>query len=252
MPTINFNSHLYNGPSGLRPWDLTYISICFFTIPGTAMPFIRPPPPSLHSANSSLVNFFVAAYLSERLDRCLGASRCLNLVSPPPTHTYTLPTHRLSTRQFLHQAARLNCLSDARMLACSGQDPSPVRPKRVKGATENLRQPHPPLSSALLAGRYAIAYSVLAYLTRQVQSRIIFATHYHPLTAEFSGDPRVKLGYMAAAVASSSQASAGLPCITFLYKLLQGVSPESYGLQVTFFPSPLPLHRPLCFLSFTT
>ena len=61
---------------------------------------------------------------------------------------------------------------------------------------------------------------------------MIFATHYHPLTAEFKGDPRVKLGYMAAAVATASQASEGLPCITFLYRLLQGVSPESYGLQV--------------------
>jgi len=66
---------------------------------------------------------------------------------------------------------------------------------------------------------------------------MIFATHYHPLTAEFEGAPEVKLGYMAAAVATSTQASHGLPCITFLYKLLQGVSPESYGLQV---PPPPP------------
>lgn len=62
---------------------------------------------------------------------------------------------------------------------------------------------------------------------------MLFATHYHPLTTEFAHDPSVKLGYMTAAVASSSQAASDMPCITFLYKLEAGTSPQSYGLQVS-------------------
>lgn len=60
---------------------------------------------------------------------------------------------------------------------------------------------------------------------------MLFATHYHPLTTEFAGDDRIKLGYMTAAVSPQSQPE-DRPCITFLYKLQAGTSPQSYGLQV--------------------
>lgn len=62
--------------------------------------------------------------------------------------------------------------------------------------------------------------------------RLLFATHYHPLTMEFLGSPRVKLGHMAALVSGDDAASDGH--ITFLYKLLSGACPKSYGLQVDF------------------
>lgn len=61
---------------------------------------------------------------------------------------------------------------------------------------------------------------------------MLFATHYHPLTTEFSSNPNIKLGYMTAAVADS-QALEDSPSITFLYRLKSGTSPQSYGLQVT-------------------
>lgn len=47
---------------------------------------------------------------------------------------------------------------------------------------------------------------------------------------EFLGSPRVKLGHMAALVSGVDAASDGH--ITFLYTLLNGACPKSYGLQV--------------------
>ncbi|CAL8460672.1 g202 [Coccomyxa elongata] len=77
---------------------------------------------------------------------------------------------------------------------------------------------------------YAIAHAVLKHLSSSVDCRLLFATHYHPLTMEFLGSPRVKLGHMAALVSGDDAASDGH--ITFLYKLLSGACPKSYGLQV--------------------
>lgn len=50
---------------------------------------------------------------------------------------------------------------------------------------------------------YAIAHAVLQHISSQVDCRLLFATHYHPLTAEFAANPRVTLGHMAALVGSS-------------------------------------------------
>lgn len=80
--------------------------------------------------------------------------------------------------------------------------------------------------------RYAIAHAVLSYLSGKVECRVLFATHYHPLTTEFAEDPKVKLGYMTAALANPGSTRTDVPCITFLYKLQAGTSPQSYGLQV--------------------
>ena len=54
---------------------------------------------------------------------------------------------------------------------------------------------------------YAIAHAVLQHLSSQVDCRLLFATHYHPLTSEFASNPRVRLGHMSALVGTS-----GLPC----------------------------------------
>ena len=85
----------------------------------------------------------------------------------------------------------------------------------------------------------------------QVDCRLLFATHYHPLTAEFDAPacgelPRVALGHMAALVGERPSVGGGAPggadasagsgtpsrSITFLYKLRPGACPASYGLQV--------------------
>lgn len=52
---------------------------------------------------------------------------------------------------------------------------------------------------------YAIAHAVLKHISSQVDCRLLFATHYHPLTAEFSFNPRISLGHMAALVGTSGR-----------------------------------------------
>ncbi|CAH2052708.1 unnamed protein product [Thlaspi arvense] len=81
---------------------------------------------------------------------------------------------------------------------------------------------------------YAIAYSVFRHLVERVQCRMLFATHYHPLTKEFSSHPRVTLKHMACAFRPRSDQEL-LGCeqdLVFLYRLTDGACPESYGLQV--------------------
>ncbi|CAA7045758.1 unnamed protein product [Microthlaspi erraticum] len=81
---------------------------------------------------------------------------------------------------------------------------------------------------------YAIAYSVFRHLVEGVQCRMLFATHYHPLTKEFSSHPRVVSKHMACAFRSrSDQEPRGCEQdLVFLYRLTDGACPESYGLQV--------------------
>ncbi len=64
--------------------------------------------------------------------------------------------------------------------------------------------------------RYAIAHAVLKHLSTQQDCRQLFATHYHPLTAEFADSPKVALGHMAAVVTNPSSGSTfcflSIPC----------------------------------------
>ncbi|KAJ0254692.1 DNA mismatch repair protein MSH7 [Hirschfeldia incana] len=81
---------------------------------------------------------------------------------------------------------------------------------------------------------YAIAYSVFRHMVERVKCRMLFATHYHPLTKEFASHPRVTLKHMACAFKSRSDQEPG-GCdqdLVFLYRLAEGACPESYGLQV--------------------
>ncbi|XP_051114394.1 DNA mismatch repair protein MSH7 [Andrographis paniculata] len=75
---------------------------------------------------------------------------------------------------------------------------------------------------------YAIAYAVFRHLIESVKCRLLFATHYHPLTKEFASHPRVKLQHMACCFDPTSDHHR----LVFLYKLVSGASPESYGMQV--------------------
>ncbi|MED6183075.1 DNA mismatch repair protein msh7 [Stylosanthes scabra] len=80
---------------------------------------------------------------------------------------------------------------------------------------------------------YAIAYAVFRHLIEKVNCRLLFATHYHPLTKEFASHPHVKMQHMACAFKSKSDGY--FKCdeeLVFLYRLASGASPESYGLQV--------------------
>ncbi|KAK4790085.1 hypothetical protein SAY86_017389 [Trapa natans] len=81
---------------------------------------------------------------------------------------------------------------------------------------------------------YAIAYAVLRHLVEKVNCRLLFATHYHPLTKEFGSHPRVILQHMACALPLNPSTPYGKPDqeLVFLYRLASGPCPESYGLQV--------------------
>ncbi|CAM0880021.1 unnamed protein product [Alopecurus aequalis] len=78
---------------------------------------------------------------------------------------------------------------------------------------------------------YAIAYAVFRHLVEKVRCRLLFATHYHPLTKEFASHPHVSLQHMACMLRPRSGGN-GENELTFLYRLASGASPESYGLQV--------------------
>lgn len=43
---------------------------------------------------------------------------------------------------------------------------------------------------------YAIAHAVLKHISSKVDCRLLFATHYHPLTTEFASNPGIRLGHM--------------------------------------------------------
>ncbi|KAI3709518.1 hypothetical protein L2E82_39280 [Cichorium intybus] len=80
---------------------------------------------------------------------------------------------------------------------------------------------------------YAIAYAVFRHLVEKVNCRLLFATHYHPLTKEFATHPHVTLQHMACAFEPTSVNSPSTTQqLVFLYRLTNGACPESYGMQV--------------------
>uniref|UniRef100_A0A1S4DGF3 DNA mismatch repair protein MSH7-like n=1 Tax=Nicotiana tabacum TaxID=4097 RepID=A0A1S4DGF3_TOBAC len=80
---------------------------------------------------------------------------------------------------------------------------------------------------------YAIAYAVFRHLIETVNCRLLFATHYHPLSKEFASHPNVTLQHMACSFKLKSQSSSPTEQeLVFLYRLASGACPESYGMQV--------------------
>ena len=100
----------------------------------------------------------------------------------------------------------------------------------------------------------AIAHAVVEHLVAHVKCISLFATHYHSLVNDWSLDPRVKLGHMDCFVeeregqeqvqeqeeegdrgrGTALQQAPPAPGeeVTFLYKLCNGSSPRSYGINV--------------------
>ncbi|KAL3679867.1 hypothetical protein R1sor_022823 [Riccia sorocarpa] len=86
------------------------------------------------------------------------------------------------------------------------------------------------------------ASSVFHKLVSTLDCHLIFATHYHALTEEFAANPYVCLHYMACAFQSRSRKGENNSSgeddsdldkeLVFLYKLTEGSSPKSFGLQV--------------------
>ncbi|CAG8589017.1 12391_t:CDS:10, partial [Gigaspora rosea] len=73
---------------------------------------------------------------------------------------------------------------------------------------------------------YAIAYSVLHYLATHIGCLGLFSTHYGMLTQEFAKNPNIALKHMSCHVDQDRKE------VTFLYKLVPGVCPKSYGMNV--------------------
>ncbi|RHZ76117.1 hypothetical protein Glove_203g51 [Diversispora epigaea] len=73
---------------------------------------------------------------------------------------------------------------------------------------------------------YAIAYSVLHYLATHIGCLGLFSTHYGMLTQEFSKNPNIALKHMSCEIDQDRKE------VTFLYKLVPGVCPKSYGMNV--------------------
>lgn len=71
---------------------------------------------------------------------------------------------------------------------------------------------------------YESFFQVFRHLIEKVNCRLLFATHYHPLTKEFASHPHVMLQHMACTFNDHE--------LVFLYRLRSGACPGSYGLQV--------------------
>jgi DNA mismatch repair protein MSH6 len=76
----------------------------------------------------------------------------------------------------------------------------------------------------------AIAFAVVKHLAIDVPgARVMFATHYHTLTADFADSAEVALGHMKCHV---EKAADGATNVTFLYTFAPGACPKSHGLNV--------------------
>ncbi|RKP38593.1 muts domain V-domain-containing protein [Dimargaris cristalligena] len=73
---------------------------------------------------------------------------------------------------------------------------------------------------------YAVAFAVLHHLATRVGCVGLFSTHYHALTREMAAHPQVRLMHMDCHVDPAHRD------VTFLYKLVPGVCPKSYGMNV--------------------
>jgi len=101
---------------------------------------------------------------------------------------------------------------------------------------------------------YALAYAVITKLVCQ-NSAVIMSTHYHMLCEDLALEypSQISLQHMAAFVESSvgsatddkSMKSADInDCVTYLYKMKEGVCPKSYGLNVAAMAGiPLPIRQ---------
>lgn len=77
----------------------------------------------------------------------------------------------------------------------------------------------------------AIALAVVKEIANNIRSRTIFSTHYHTVVDELSNDEHVKQGHMACMVGNENvdDTDPTKEMLTFLYKLIGGPCPKSYG-----------------------
>jgi DNA mismatch repair protein MSH6 len=76
----------------------------------------------------------------------------------------------------------------------------------------------------------AIATSVLSYLTTNIKCATLFSTHYHNLVEQFSREKVVGLGHMDFII--DKHEDDDIEKVIFLYKLVPGACPKSFGMNV--------------------
>nr|WCZ58340.1 DNA mismatch repair protein MSH6 [Paratrimastix eleionoma] len=72
---------------------------------------------------------------------------------------------------------------------------------------------------------YAIAYAVLQHLATHLKCRTLFSTHHHSLTVDLAQSKEVRTCHMLVHTEGRND-------VTFLYKVADGVSPRSFGMNV--------------------
>ncbi len=76
----------------------------------------------------------------------------------------------------------------------------------------------------------AIAHAVVQHLVNETKCLTLFSTHYPHILEDLKGEPDVRLGHMKCHVDSDSES--GDQRITFLYQLVEGACPKSFGINV--------------------
>ena len=77
---------------------------------------------------------------------------------------------------------------------------------------------------------YAIAHSVLSFLTEQRKPQLLFTTHYTWLVDKFKHNPKIRNFHMA--YLKTFDPEAKVTRVTFLYKFRRGASESSFGINV--------------------
>jgi DNA mismatch repair protein MSH6 len=74
----------------------------------------------------------------------------------------------------------------------------------------------------------AIAYAVAKELSGR-NCRSLFSTHYHTLVEALQDNPMIQMSHMACMVENENEEDPTQESITFLYKMISGPCPKSYG-----------------------
>lgn len=77
---------------------------------------------------------------------------------------------------------------------------------------------------------YSIAYATLRHLAISLKSLTLFSTHYHMLTDELEADEAMR--NLIAPFYMDALVRPDLHAVTFLYKMVPGICPQSYGMLV--------------------
>ena len=79
----------------------------------------------------------------------------------------------------------------------------------------------------------AIVYAVLKYLSQEKHCRLLFSTHYNFIIQSFIHHPSISTGYMSYLLEKEkNEESEEKDKVTFMYKLVDGVCPDSFGINV--------------------